>query len=292
MPSEATTPIADPNVLFATIVQASAAIVAIIAGLITATLLQLAVERNSLLSRITEREREVERFKQEKHIALAEAHQLRARFVLMDRISEILMLDPMPTAEQLQRRLQSGFIPVDIFAVEWQKLCREIEGVRSELHRVMQLFSPRNQSFDEWLFENTPTIHIPDGSEWLAGKVFNHLCNRPLSTQLPLVGPQEQDEMIDSYETRASDLERIIRTSNSELEHLRDRLKIPSDPKYLVPGMMVLGYVTVTGVIIPLLFMPLSPSQYTSAHKWWTIGLFLSGLVALFMYIGTLIRAR
>lgn len=109
---------ADPNWLYATIAQASATIVAIIGGLITATLLQLSSKRGSLISRIDERRGELDAFRRERDMAQNKADRLRAYHLIRDNLQGVLRTEAVPDADEAGRQFGASHIPFEVFAKE------------------------------------------------------------------------------------------------------------------------------------------------------------------------------
>jgi hypothetical protein len=81
---EITTTVADPNWLYSSVVQSSAAIVAVVGGFVMGTVLNLAAKRRGLEEDVDEYERELVLLRRQRDQAVHQRERLRASYLISD----------------------------------------------------------------------------------------------------------------------------------------------------------------------------------------------------------------
>lgn len=306
----------DPNWLYSSIAQSSAAIVAIIGGFITSTLLLRNSERSTLVSRCLERELEVRTLKAQRD-DLSGTHSRRlVDFLIEDRFRDILGFEPMPSADEARRRLGAADIPLDIFVSVWHKTVEVIASERKRIQEDLERYGDDEFVFEEWIKKNR--IDMSSRDRWIAKEVFHHILLRPTlkpqkkptalsglaalhTFSLPTVPPpllesasatqwkihreEERNRELLGYRDQLSGIKGRLQLVQADLDQLNDHLRNFRYPPYLRTGLVILGVFTLTGIILPFVLMPQADNEYTAFTKGLAIGGFLVGLLLLVWYM-------
>lgn len=72
---------------------------------------------------------------------------------------------------------------------------------------------------------------------------------------------------------------------------LTDRLVSLGTPTGLRTGIGVLAYFSLVGVVLPIVLMPVSDDAFTPCYKWGVSILFITGIVAVLLYLWSSLRA-
>lgn len=309
--------VGDPNWLYSTIAQASAAIVAIVGGFITATVLMLTSEKRSLRHQLTEKETRLE-------VSIQEAKRLTKLYNTM-RVYNFFSLiaydlkkeDRLPPLEELMKRYPDLKLDYETLKQEYENLSKK----RIEAREFIQEHSDKidltkSISFIEWAKENKLDISSYDPelleneydrfrthekeireAEKSKAMPFEHLGTlvpafKPLSwiqTELQLKQQRELSESekenrrIEEVERRLNSIRQETRLLAGEVTNLDSRLKAFSYPPNLKYGIGVLAYLAAVSIGLPV--MIIANETYSPFTKQLTIGLFFSGLTAIFIFI-------
>jgi hypothetical protein len=298
----------DPNWLYATVAQCSAAVVAIVGGFITATMLQRSGERESLSARVDEL-RGLATVLRDQRVHETDKRDERAfQFWVQDQIGDILDLSPWPTAEQARRDLDGTHITETVFAQQWAQLEAEIQAERNRVEADVAQFG--DEDFDDLV--EAGKIDTTARDVWLARRIHwqrlraatqAKAASTGWGTQLgwpPGIDPvsilspkseaqysrelavqQEQERELAAYDTVVADLERRAALADAERELLEARLRRIRRPRHVTAGFVVLIGLTVGGVLVPIWFLPQDPTDYSPASKIIVLTAFLLGLLSL-----------
>jgi hypothetical protein len=71
----------------------------------------------------------------------------------------------------------------------------------------------------------------------------------------------------------------------TQVHDLKAQLQQLAQPEDVTPGLWILTYIAITGILIPIFIMPYPAEQFSIIHKWFVAGVFLSGLVLFIAYL-------
>lgn len=315
---------ADPNWLYSSVVQSSAAIVAIVGGFVASTILSLSVQRRNLDDELEEQERDLAAAQRDHEEAWSKHEQLRAAHLLWDRVDDVVNFPrPLPSSAEVAARLRAGEIRTADFAEVWERF-------RADIERVEQLVTAEiaRHGFDNVLFSKWKTAHgieVSDQDDWLAeGLWYRELRKSPLpedgASHKPLTRSLYATEMaqldaalfsdsnsaellaaerdreaaraakLDRYREEAADANRRAQRIAARLELLRERGRaVQAPPPNIWVAFTGLAFLAVAGIIVPLLLMPQAESDYRTWHKAGVVALFSVGLVWVFGYFVALL---
>ena len=316
---------ADPNLFYSSVIQCSAAIVAIVGGLFTNNVLNLTVRRKALQDQLDELDASRALRSQEREVAVAGIDRLRLDTLFYDNLEEMVELDPFPsTLVEVQQRVDGADVSEKAFEEEWKELCTEIELVEAALDDIG---IDGVLEFEDWSRKHVKSLGkyaIAESwrTEWLARRRYRQKQSgdhRPWppapcglggvrggrSVKLPPLSgptgstgkqrspaPEEPKRELEFYKDAVAKQDRIIGEIDGERMRLQERLaEVGSPPQHLWVGLVMLVLLAFTGIIVPLLFMPESASDYQKNgwHKTVVIGGFSIGLVLVFGYFAWLI---
>lgn len=311
--------ITDPNWLYSTIAQSSAAIVAIVGGFITASVLMLLAEKRSLTHQQADKETRLGALKVEER-QLCEVYEAMRVDKFFNTIADDLKNEEeLPSLEVLMRRYPGLNLDPEILKREYEKLSkRRLEARQFIKQHSDKIDLEKLVLFDEWVEENDLDISSYDyelleeeysrfrarGQEILAEeqrKVTPSWLRGMFETKMPFIMPlslqltqyewywrQKEDRRLEDLETRLQNLRHEIFLLKSDVASLDARLKAFSYPPNLGWGVAVLGYLAVFGILLPVLVI--WKEAYSDAAKTLTTFLFYIGIIGIFAYIVFQIR--
>lgn len=318
--------IGDPNWLYSTIAQSSAAIVAIVGGFITATVLMLMAEKRSLTNQQTDKESRLSALKFEEKEAFKTYETMRVDKFFNAITDDLKKEDELPSLEVLMKRYPGWNLDHEILEREYEKISK----LRLEARQFIEQHSDKIGLekfvlFDEWVRENDLAISSYDYQ--LLEEEYYRFCAReeeileeekrkveeerrkatppylrgmfeikmptvmPLSlplTEYELYRRQKEDRRLEDVEGRLSSVRHEIFLLESEVANLNARLRTFSYPPNLGWGVVVLGYLAVFGILLPILII--WKEAYSDAAKTLTMASFYIGIVGIFAYIVSQIR--
>lgn len=311
--------IGDPNWLYSTIAQSSAAIVAIVGGFITATVLMLTSEKRSLSHQQAEKKTRLGALKAEEE-RLSDVYEMMRVDRFFKAIADDLKKEEkLPSLETLMRSNPGWHLNHEILKREYEKLSKQKLEARSFIEQHSDKIDPRESLlFEEWVRENE--LDISPYDDKLLEEEYYRFRSReeeileeekrkaippqlrgmfeikmpaimPLSpqlTQYELYRRQREDRMLEDAERRLSGLRHEIYLLGSEVANLDTRLKTFSYPPNLGWGIVVLAYLAVFGILLPVLII--WKEAYSDAAKTLTMASFYIGIVGIFTYIVFQIR--
>lgn len=291
----------DLNWLYSTIAQSSAAIVAIIGGFITHSVLMLAAEKRSLKNQRTDKEIRLEALREEEERLLEESEALKVREFLNYVIDELTVADEWPSFEvMMETHPQTQNLNREKLKCEYEKLAKQtldsMHFIEQHSNKIEVLDA---LTFDEWVAKNN--LDISGYDKDVLEREYDRKCERqqkvllekerlvletrrPKSIKLPTLTLTlwEQQEL-ERIRDRLSNLEHEILLFESELATLDTRLGTFSYPPNLGWGLLVLLILAVCGIIIPLLVI--FTQAFTNTNSLIVIISFIVSLFAVFFYI-------
>jgi len=299
--------VGDPNWLYSTIAQASVAIVAIVGGFITATMLMLTAEKRSLSHQLTDKETRLEFLKHEEKKLFAAYRKLRVDEFLNAIADDLKKEDELPPLEVLIQRYPGWNLNHKILKREYEKLAEKMLEARNFIEQHSDKIDLAELVlFDEWVKENNldtssydPTLlgqeyyrfrnrkkETPEEEKrtpWLPQVInWNITPSPPITAQYRVYQWEREDRILDDTRRRLSDIRHEIFLLESEVINLDSRLKAFSYPPNLKWGIAVLGYLAVS-IFVPV--RVIAGEAYSASTKQLVIGLFFSGLSAIFVYM-------
>lgn len=288
----------DPNWLLSTCAQSAAAIVAIIGGFIATRVLSLSTERNGIELRLKEA-----------------VNNLRLKQEMLDEVNDkIIMSD---VNDFLDNAIQiiiekGGEMPLkDLIEkydpdVEEERILPYYNKVIETTKRAYKFFEDNTEllamhDFPRKMedFLNEIKIKIPNKDKDIYQGVYKLLREEYFKGSnlfyVPDIGAikgianissisenQRYNQLIESRDLLESDCKIL----DAQIKDLKDRLIFFGRTSGLGWGMLCLIYFSLSGIVFPIFLTPICPEQFTEAHKWSVFGLFVSGLVAVFLYLG------
>ncbi len=304
--SQPLAPAPDSAPLLSTLVQSSAALVAIIAGLLVARLVALVGERVALERRI----KELEEIKTQRQSELDSVRQMRFDDDVDDFIDSIF-----------DSYFRDPNKPFEKYYLEWDSDSRTADELRPYFDqfvcRVRQLFEQldcaglakedKPSGWEEKRSALVDQLSQPEDRR-IAGKLLNIVEAAWSARERPsaLSGLVSSDFLLSSIPmnpalsaaryTIESAYQRDLRRSESsaeaalkqvelELELVRQALSIVSRPQGLITALIVLAGVAVTGMVLPLLQMTFGQPSLSVVMRAVYVGLFLASLIIFFAYL-------
>lgn len=288
----------DPNWLLSSAAQSAAAIVGIVGGFFVSRLLALSAERNSIIARLDE----VERMRS---LSARRLDELQAWFTavhawdfIVDCANDLVQSEGSVSLAKLLETHDSRRLSGEDLA-PYYKLAVDV------VRNAYELFTTRysvNSSFPwslDGFLEHTK-LKLPQIDEvpikLLYLKVYNLIRKRQHGTGLHFFPEIEMEEMsllsqspdqalyhgkrLQRDALRAELLQ--LEAQKTGLEAMLRGFRLPSG---LWSGLLVLMFFSITGIIIPLAFMPADPNNFP-VWKWWVVfGGFLGGLLTVVAYL-------
>ena len=292
----------DLNWLYSTIAQSSAAIVAIIGGFITHSVLMLAAEKRSLKNQRTDKEIRLEALREEEERLLEESEALKVREFLNYVIDELTVADEWPSFEvMMETHPQTQNLNRGKLKCKYEKLSKQtldsMHFIEQHSNKIEVLDA---LTFDEWVAKNN--LDISGYDKDVLEREYDRKCERqqkvlsekerlvletrrPKSIKLPTLTLTlwEQQEL-ERIRDRLSNLEHEILLFESDLATLDTRLGTFSYPPNLGKGLITLAFLAAFGVLSPILII----ADEASSHPWakiYTMVTFLPSILGVFLYI-------
>lgn len=310
----------DPNWLFSTIAQSSAAIVAIIGGFITASILTLLAEKRNLTNQKAEKETRLDLLKTRETEEVEVYEAIRVDVFLNRIANDLKKEDELPPFEEIIYRYPGWNLNRDILKREYEKLsiqriqAREFIEIHSELVDLNDFIL-----FDEWVKGNKLDVSgcdydlleeeyyrfrtqreqksEEDESENLPPLLKNMFSIKmpditplpsPQTTQWDLYRKQREDRESETARSRINTLKHEISLLVGEISNLESRINSFSYPPNLGWGIIVLAYLAVFGILFPVLII-----AFEAFFNWARVSIttmFWLGIIAVFSYVVFQIR--
>jgi hypothetical protein len=310
----------DPNALYAAVIQASATIVAIVGGFVTATVVNIVTERQSIQAQVADLERTHEDAQQEQRAAEEARDRRRAQFLLWAGEEQIVGWGrPLPSAESARERLKANEVPVPLFRDEWERFTRDVEQAIAAIDAYGDHWQDpsdaRILSLGTWLQEQATDLSARGGRiASLTYEAMNEAAEkraaetRDFMHTLPHIPPPDSfavieadwarseherwERQVDAAVSRAVEAAANARQVALSLERQRARLDHARQaPPDLWIGFFALLILFLGGVVYPLLLMPQRAADFDIWDKSSVLGLFALGMVLSFGYVARLLRS-
>lgn len=312
----------DPSWLLAAVMQSTAALVAIVGGLVVSRLLSLAAERSTL-------ERQIAMLNGRMNQASREAERLRSEMVAADAAKAIDdWLDALlksgkpdlPNEELLEVRNPGGWL-VEDYEPHITALKREFRSVVEEIIRLHN-----EDRFTDLEDTDLPAdcddlrqfgVDVPSEpehkdiwdtvlTEWRNGEIAERRKSRPRN---PLGGvfdmphydlsaitlPDDVRRSAALHRRNEDEREYLARVAeadalDSEIEVLRASLVEATDPRRLWQGFAILVVFALLGIVYPMTLMAVGDQGTAAQSRWLVVAAFSIGLAGLFWYIALFVR--
>jgi len=297
----------DPNWLYTTIAQSSAAIVAIIGGFITHTVLSLSAEKRSLINQRKDKEARLRTLREEKARLSRELDAKEVAIFIESVTDKILVSEHIPTLEEVisDNREAESLNPA-ILKREYKMFADKVVKARNFIREHVQKIGTDSIAFSDWVKMNQFDISEYDyeilerlydivldmvlehkqeslgfwqqlaSSPRLSGITFPHIT--PISEQQEL---QTLRERIQQYGVETAMLE-------NDANGLESRISTFSYPPNLGWGVVPLIFLAVFCILLPALII--GNEAFFRWTKLLTLITFGLGLTGVLTYIIFLIR--
>lgn len=290
----------DPNWLFATYAQSTAAIVAILGGFIVSRILSLSAQKNNIKAEIEDINIEITSKKEEynKEKAKVIKRNIKLDFNLVQFKKIVNQIDEFDIWEYLNERLKSRW-----FRILNNYLIKDLES--QELYPYYNEIYKLIKKADQYLCEdyslniinkigNDTTLTYNEKAIY---KCINKISNGNNPNTYPITNILDYLNLNDieieirdrgGYNNVLNNLNRLkieYNLLNTRKEKLLHKIKNFRNLKDLKTGIYVFAYFTLVGLIIPVLFIPMKISDFTLMIKWFIFFLFSSGVFSVLGYI-------
>lgn len=286
----------DPGLLLSTVATASAALVAIVGGLLVSRVVSLATERSGLLHRRDDLRSQLEG-------ALARGAQLEQRRLEWD-ADEVLwpyyeeLADPRAEVPPLEVMIRAQEVDRPVAEIQpfLEQTVTDMAEAREMLSRLFEEGRP-DASFDEWVTAGLP---VPAGKRRIYETVYEQLLEEhpkpptrhgfdiSMLTDPPRMNVGDLPTVISTQDMNLSrDLDEArhqVATLKAQVEQADLALARVSSPKGVTGGAWVLGYFGTVGTLYPLGIM-VAMSDVPQWTLWTVVALFASGLGLLLGYV-------
>lgn len=304
------TPLPDPNWLFSTIVQSTAAFVAIIAGFILNRLLTKVSEKSNLIIRVKEIRIELETTQKNIDELDAEIREIDlSRFFGRDDVLRKIIEQKSKVTISELRTIDEIYYP-DKFIKQYLKNILATIGAAEEyvqMHydEIVEIVGEDPETFFEhklslsYIESKIYTLIFLEEKQKRRRSVSSSLDKFSSNSMIAaaLVGYNHlalakfpEPVSINTYENRLhDDLSGLHKKKNAlkyQLENMEKLLKQIEPPQDIRQGFWILGYLSIVGIILPLVVMPMqNDDQWFSVSKITIILLFVVGLGLFFKYL-------
>lgn len=293
----------DPNILVATIAQISATIVAIIGGFLVSKILTLIVERNALSDRLKDVNRDLitrtgfcDNIRKELLDMDGTDFIIDSIEDLIEKLDTITIRELMITNESTERT-EEELRPY--FEEAKLKIIQAIEFYETKFQEV-EMINPNYKEFMK-------SVHYPQLNEMeniIYEKVFEFLIKQitPDTTPYSIFGIVESVSSLNiirnqtesrRYENLLNNLKQAERECillEGQRKELKNRYNSLGNTEGIFSGGIVFLYFSIVGILYPIFSLPISSNDFTITKKWTVILLFVSGFIAVGIYLYTLVR--
>lgn len=274
--------------LITTIVTSTAALIAIIGGFLVSRVISLSSEQNGIKRRVREIDGELE-----------------VKKYLKDEIEDLLFHEDADSfiASNIKELFDDNIDLKTIIdndhdnQLTYKQLIpfvRNFKNIRDEMiSKVDSLWPPEEIDLDDFLKENKLKLIYPMKKEWYEW-VYNELHEKwqdqlpPIERAMSLsttsnIGSSHYEDSVKKHESIMDEISLLEKHRTDQINILKDY----GQPHGVLGGIIVLGYASIVGIVIPSIFLPYSNAITTPFwDKWILLSLFFSQLAALFIYLG------
>jgi len=288
----------DPNWLYSTIAQSSAAIVAIIGGFITASVLSLSAEKRSLIDQKQDKGTRLELLKHEKAALSQELDLNESKNFITSVVPKIIDSGKRPSFEELITEYpEVQNLNLNTLKKDYEIFTTMLILANDFIENNSNKITPKSGEFIDWVQTNNFDISKYDSE--ILERIYNRVQAQKrellpswervllpptlLKMRLPHIIPiTTQQEWQRLRQTIKADTSEIVYLEN-DVKTLDFRISKFSYPPNLGWAVGVLGFLAVSGILLPVIIMSCE-SFYTWA-KLLTLITFCLGLIGVFGYI-------
>ncbi len=300
--------ITDPSWLYSTIAQSSAAIVAIVGGFITASVLMLTAEKRSLNNQKMDKEARLQTLKNEKGTLSQELDTKEVEIFIESITDKIIDSKDMPSLEEvINDNIDAQSLNPAILKREYEVFSSKIIKAKKFIITHLEKIKPKSVTFVDWVKMNHLDISKYDYEilERLYDKVYDIVLEQEqeslpdwgratlpptlLRMRLPYITPISEQQELQRLRQNIQEHTGEIAVLENDVNNLDLRISKFSYPPNLGWGLFVLFILAVFGIIIPVLVIFAQAFSITNGLT--VIISFIVALVAVFAYIYTQIRS-
>jgi len=295
----------DPSWLYSTIAQSSAAIVAIIGGFITATVLNLLSEKRNLKNQREDKETRIKTLNHTKKELMKELEPKEVSSFIEYITNDIINSNQTPTFKEIKQNYPyAQNLNLELLKKEYEIFISQIIEARSFIKKYSNIITVTGAStFDAWV--RMYHLDILSYNHELLEKEYNRVRTDKLASvssfectsippnlltiDLPYIQPISEQQELKNMSDKIRESEYEITSLENDISSLDTRIKSFSYPPNLGWGIIVLGYLAVFSIFLPVLV--LSQEAFFPWAKWLTTSSFWLGIIGVFTYIVFQIRA-
>jgi hypothetical protein len=290
----------DPNWLYSTIAQSTAAIVAIIGGFILSNILTLSTEKRSLRNQKQDKESQLKILTREKRQLLDELEPNEVSSFIDSIKDDLIESEDLPSLENIMQKYQeTNSFNIEILKLNYEKILKQISEARNFIRKLL-LDSDVIQvwRFDEWVKKKYLDISPYDyeilekefhkkedqiqNSLSEIDKITMSTRNR-ISMRLPYITPISVQQDLERMREKIKKDSYEILSLENEIINLNFRITNFSYPPNLGLGIFVLCFLTFFSIFMPVI--TISEEWFFLWVKLLTITLFSIGIIGVFIYI-------
>jgi len=299
--------IGDPNWLYSTIAQSSAAIVAIVGGFITHSVLTLAAEKRSLINQKEDKETRLQRKKSEKEKLSRELEPAEVQNFLESIFDELISSEELPSlGMMMQNHPKTHKLNLKILKQEYERLYKRAFEARNFISQHLSKTDVMNfVAFGEWARLNNLDTSAYD-SEMLE-KEYNRQVEKEVSLlsekeqliiatrqpaifrlRTPHISSIQEGLELDQLENRFNEVTREVSTLENDVRDLNFRISNFSYPPHLLRAVYILSSFALFSIVLPVSLI--LEEEFSCVMKQVTFYIFWAGLGAVIFYIASLIK--
>lgn len=293
----------DPNWLYSTIAQSSAAIVAIIGGFITASVLSLSAEKRSLINQKQDKEARLELLKTEEAALSKELDAEESKDFIASITDKIIDSGKPPSFEELiTENPEAQNLNQDTLRKDYEIFANRLLQAKDFIVKNSSKITLKSGEFADWVQMNNLDIAKYDSE--ILESIYNKIQDQKreslpsweqtivppniLRMRMPYITPViTQQEWQKTRQTIRADASEIASLEN-DVNTLDFRISKFSYPPNLGWGIGVLGFLAVFGILLPVIII--SGEAFFTWAKLFTVIAFCLGIIGVFAYIVFQIR--
>jgi uncharacterized iron-regulated protein len=294
----------DPNWLYSTIAQSSAAIVAIIGGFITATVLNLLSEKRNLKNQREDKKTRIETLRKTREDLIKELEPKEVLSFIESITNDIINSDNLPSFEEIKDNYPyTQNLNLEMLKKDYEPFIDQIIKARSFIKKYSDEITAKGAStFDEWV--KTYHLEISSYNYEFLEKEYNKVIAKKreslssieqmlmppnmITMSLPYIQPISEQQELKSLCDKIQESKYEITSLENDTLNLDVRIESFSFPPNLKWGIAVLGFLSIFSIFLPVLII--SQEAYFTWSKWLTTASFWVGIIGVFAYIVFQIR--
>lgn len=296
--------ITDPSWLYSTIAQSSAAIVAIVGGFITASVLMLTAEKRSLANQKKDKEARLQTLKNEKGTLSQELDTREVEIFIESITDKIIDSKDMPSLEEvINDNTEAQSLNPVILKREYEVFSSKIIKAKKFIITHLEKIKPKSVTFVDWVKMNNLDISKYDYEilERLYDKVLGQKLEQKqeslpaweratlsptlLRMRLPHITPISEQQELQRLRQNIQEYTGEIAVLENDVNNLDFRISKFSYPPNLGWGLGVLGFLTVVGILFPVFLI--WTELYSDIARKIIVYCFYASILGLFAYIAS-----